>query len=39
VLCFLFYLGALFFIRPEAQALRDQMRARADQERLIHSVE
>jgi MFS family permease len=39
VLCFLFYLGALFFIGPEAQALRDQMRARADQERLIHSVE
>jgi MFS family permease len=39
VLCFFFYLGALFFIGPEAQALRDQMRARADQERLIHTVE
>jgi MFS family permease len=36
VLCFFLYLGALFFISPEAQALRDQMRARAEQERLLH---
>jgi MFS family permease len=36
VLCFFFYLGALFFIGPEAQALRDQMRARADQEKFLH---
>ena len=39
VLCFFFYLGALFFIGPEAQALRDQMRARADQERALRAVE
>jgi MFS family permease len=39
VLCFFFYLGALFFIGPEAQALRDQMRARADQERALHTAE
>jgi MFS family permease len=39
VLCFFFYLGALFFISPEAQALRDQMRERADHERLIHQAE
>jgi MFS transporter, Spinster family, sphingosine-1-phosphate transporter len=29
ILCFIFYLGALFFITPEAKALRDQMRQRA----------
>jgi MFS family permease len=39
VLCFFFYLGALFYISPEAQALRDQMRERADQERALRTVD
>jgi MFS family permease len=39
VLCFFFYLGALFYISAEAQALRDQMRERADQERALRTVE
>ena len=39
VICFFFYLGALFFISPEAQALRDQMRQRADQERALVNAE
>jgi MFS family permease len=39
VLCFFFYLGALFFISPEAQALRDQMQARAEHERALHTAE
>jgi MFS family permease len=39
VLCFIFYLGALFFIGPEAKMLRDQMRVKADQERLLHQAE
>jgi fucose permease len=37
-LCFLFYLGALFFIGPEAQALRDQMRQRAEHEQSLHTT-
>ncbi len=32
LLCFVFYLGALFFIDGDIQALRDQMKARAAQE-------
>jgi fucose permease len=39
VLCFFLYLGALFFISADAQDLRDQMRKRADQERLLHATE
>lgn len=34
ILCFFFYLGALFFINPEAQALREQMRKRAEEKSL-----
>jgi MFS family permease len=34
ILCFIFYLGALFFISPEAKALRDEMRLRAQQDQL-----
>jgi MFS family permease len=30
LLCFIFYLGALFFIGPEAKALREEMRRRAE---------
>ncbi len=37
VICFFFYLGALFFIGPEAQALRDQMRLRAEQQTVLRS--
>jgi len=38
VLCFFLYLGALFFISSEAQALRDQMRERAEHEQLRHTA-
>ncbi len=31
VLCFVFYLGALFFIGKDSRALREEMRARAEQ--------
>lgn len=34
ILCFFFYLGALFVISPEVKALRDEMQARADANRL-----
>jgi MFS family permease len=30
LLCFIFYLGALFFIGPDAKALREEMRRRAE---------
>ena len=30
LICFVFYLGALFFIGPEAKALRDEMHRRAE---------
>lgn len=39
VLCFFIYLGALFFISSDAKALRDQMRARAQGEAALHSVQ
>lgn len=38
VLCFFLYLGALFFISSEAQALRDQMRERAEYEQSLHTA-
>jgi fucose permease len=34
ILCFFFYLGALFVISPEVKALRDEMRARAEAKKL-----
>jgi MFS family permease len=34
ILCFIFYLGALFFIGPDAKALRDEMRKRAEARKL-----
>jgi MFS family permease len=37
-LCFFFFLGALFFIDGDVQALRDQMQARADQEKAKQST-
>jgi MFS family permease len=37
VLCFFIYLGALFFISADAQALRNQMSARAEQDQA-HST-
>jgi hypothetical protein len=32
VLCFLFFLGAIFFIPKDIHSLREQLRARADLE-------
>ena len=37
ILCFIFYLGALFFIGPEAKALREQMRLRAESDQKLHN--
>jgi len=37
VLCFFFYLGALFFVPNDIRALRTQLRDRADHEREIRS--
>ena len=34
ILCFIFYLGALFFIGPEAKALREEMQKRATADKL-----
>lgn len=34
ILCFIFYLGALFFIGPEVKSLRNEMRARAEAKKL-----
>jgi len=39
VLCFFFYLGALFYIGPESAALREQMRLRAGQEKASLATE
>jgi hypothetical protein len=33
LLCFIFYLGALFFIDGDIKSLRSQMTARAEQEK------
>jgi hypothetical protein len=37
ILCFIFYLGALFFIGPDAKALRDEMRKRAEHDQILHN--
>jgi MFS family permease len=39
VLCFIIYLGALFFISADAKALRDQMRARAEAQLAQQSLD
>jgi MFS family permease len=38
ILCFFFYLGALFFIDGDVKALRDQMAERAEQERTSQAI-
>lgn len=35
ILCFIFYLGAFFFIDQDAKTLRDEMRVRADREKNL----
>jgi len=37
ILCFIFYLGALFFIGHDARALREEMRIRAEREQRLHN--
>jgi hypothetical protein len=36
VLCFILYLGALFFIDGDIKTLRDQMAKRADEQKSAH---